>query len=399
MSLPWTERYRPKTLEHVVDNIEAIGKLTRWLRGWEKGIPAKRAAFLYGPPGIGKTASSEALANDFGYDFFELNASDFRTAKHIHSLVKQRSAMTTTLLERKRLVIIDEVEGVHKRADMGGLAELVEAVKTTRVPMILIANDYWNKILSRLRSVSIPIKFERPPIPDIVSRLRLICRSEGIRADEERLRRIAEQSGGDLRSAINDLQTLAEGREELRFRELEVGERDRKEEIFRVVRNVFQKIDVEKAIKQVYITPEDLFDWIYENAPYQLRNPEDLFRAMTALSEANIYLKRSWVDRMSRKYFYNLMTLGASLSGRGVGGPIWNPKKRRWALLAKTRTSREARRRVGRSIGRKCHVSGQKALREFEPFIRFIFKNNERMAVGLAKWLNLDTESVYYLKS
>lgn len=397
MPLLWTERYRPKTLSDVVDNREALDKLKAWLAGWEKGVPRKRAAFLYGPPGIGKTASSEALANDFQYDYFELNASDYRSADRIQRLIRRKVAMTTTLHKKRRLVIVDEVEGIHKRGDKGGLPELVEAIRRTRVPMILIANDYWNRILRDLRAVSEPTEFTRPPIPDIVARLKLICRKEGVKVNEDRLESVAEQSGGDLRSAINDLQTLVSD-ERLEPEELGMGERTRKERIFDVVRNVFQGRDIDKAFEQVYLRPEELFDWIYENAPYQLRSSESLAAAMDVLSEADVYLKRSWRERELRKYFYELMTRVASHSDRGGGGPIYSPGKRRGLLYARSWTEREARKRIAQRISQRCHVSPKKAWSEFAPFLRVIFRSNDEMASGLAEWLDLDPRSVTLLR-
>ena len=55
MYAAWTVKYKPKTLGEVVGHRNAIAELVSWLRSWEKGIPKKRAAFLHGPPGIGKT--------------------------------------------------------------------------------------------------------------------------------------------------------------------------------------------------------------------------------------------------------------------------------------------------------------------------------------------------------
>ena len=72
----WVVEHKPKSLKEVVGNRDAIQKFVNWVKSWEKGAPKKRAAFLYGPPGIGKTVTVEALANDFHMEFVEKNASD-----------------------------------------------------------------------------------------------------------------------------------------------------------------------------------------------------------------------------------------------------------------------------------------------------------------------------------
>jgi replication factor C small subunit len=76
-SLPWIEKYRPKTLDEVVDQEEVISSLKSILR--TKAIPHM---LFTGPPGVGKTATAHALARDlYGPKyiaqglFLEINAS------------------------------------------------------------------------------------------------------------------------------------------------------------------------------------------------------------------------------------------------------------------------------------------------------------------------------------
>ena len=79
MTLPWTEKYRPTTLDDFVDNNKAVKQLLDWLNSWQSKPPKKKAAFLYGPPGVGKTSIIEILAQKFDYDFIILDASNWRT--------------------------------------------------------------------------------------------------------------------------------------------------------------------------------------------------------------------------------------------------------------------------------------------------------------------------------
>ncbi|NIO37265.1 AAA family ATPase, partial [Candidatus Bathyarchaeota archaeon] len=74
---PWTVKYKPMTLNEVVGNQEAKAKIIEWIQQWEKKPPKKRALLLYGPPGIGKTATIEALAKDLDMELVESNASDY----------------------------------------------------------------------------------------------------------------------------------------------------------------------------------------------------------------------------------------------------------------------------------------------------------------------------------
>ncbi|HHH79843.1 MAG TPA: AAA family ATPase, partial [Thermoplasmatales archaeon] len=71
----WTEKYRPRTLEEVVGNREAKTLLRSWASKWNLGTPPKkRAVILAGKPGVGKTSSALALANEYNWTVIELNA-------------------------------------------------------------------------------------------------------------------------------------------------------------------------------------------------------------------------------------------------------------------------------------------------------------------------------------
>jgi len=79
--LPWVIKYRPKHVDEVVDQEEAKSQLLTWIESWLAGkVPSKRAALLYGPPGVGKTSLVEAIVRDYKLELLELNASDYRRA-------------------------------------------------------------------------------------------------------------------------------------------------------------------------------------------------------------------------------------------------------------------------------------------------------------------------------
>ena len=83
MYAAWSVKHKPKSLNEVVGNEEAIQRLLGWVKSWDIGVPKRRAAFLYGPPGIGKTVTVEALANDLDMELVERNASDYGTEEAV----------------------------------------------------------------------------------------------------------------------------------------------------------------------------------------------------------------------------------------------------------------------------------------------------------------------------
>ena len=83
MYAAWTVKHKPRSLTEVVGNEEAIQRLVTLVRSWNKGLPKRRATFLHGPPGIGKTVTVEVLANDLDMELVERNASDYRTEEAV----------------------------------------------------------------------------------------------------------------------------------------------------------------------------------------------------------------------------------------------------------------------------------------------------------------------------
>ena len=95
---PLSERWRPTKPEEVIGNRSALAELSEWAESWARpgGPPARRAAILAGPPGVGKTSAAWAIANARGWTVVEMNASDARNEEAI-GLVAGRASRTQTL--------------------------------------------------------------------------------------------------------------------------------------------------------------------------------------------------------------------------------------------------------------------------------------------------------------
>jgi replication factor C large subunit len=404
MYAAWTVRHKPKTLGEVVGNREAIAELIGWLKSWERGIPKKRAALLYGPPGIGKTVAVEALANDWNLELVEKNASDYRTQEAVQKFAGLASQYGT-LFGKKRLILFDELDGLTGREDRGGVGAIISVVKQARCPIILIANNAYDPRLSSLRYYCFLIQFKRPPARSVVKRLRQICEREGIEPKEEALKFIAQRSQGDVRSAINDLQALAQGKKRLTYEDISwLAHRDRKDAIFNVLRLIFYSKSCEAAktaIDMADVDPDMLFEWIYENMPYHLRDPEDLVKAMESLAIADLYRGRirqthNW--KLTR-YVIDFMTAGVAVARERTTPAGFVPLRfpERIKMLSRTKSERQMQSKICWKIKRRCHISAVRAIREFLPYLKVIFETNAEMASGIARWLDLDEAMVEYL--
>jgi replication factor C large subunit len=400
----WTVKHKPKSLAEVIGNKETIQKFVDWIKSWDKGIPKKRAAFLYGPPGIGKTVTVEALTYDFQMELVEKNASDYRTEDAINRFAGLASQYGS-LFGGKRIVLLDELDGLTGTADKGGVKAITDIAKTAQCPIILIANNAYDPRFSNLRNYCLLIEFKKPPAGEVTKHLKRICMGEGIQADEEALKFIAQRSGGDVRSAVNDLQALAQGKKSLTYEDVSwLGYRDRQDTIFNVLRMIIYGrtcLSAKQAVDMADVDIDMLFEWIYENVPEHLTDPHDLARAMDALSIADVYRGRirATQDWSFTRYVIDYMTAGVAMARQNTKAHGWIPFKfpARIQMLSRSKAERAMRLNIGHKIKRKCHISANRASKEILPFLKIIFKNNANMAAGLAKWLDLDAEMVEHL--
>ncbi len=203
----WTEKYRPRTLDEVVDHEEVISRLKRFVE--ERNIPH---LLFVGPAGVGKTTTILALAQDLygpGYMNFilELNASDERGINVIREKVKffARTAPMRSEVPFK-ILIMDEADSLTAAAQHALRRTMERYTKTCRFCLI---GNYSENIIEPIQSRCSVFRFGHLSERDIRERIRYIADCEGVKLLESGLDAILEASRGDLRKAINILQTAA----------------------------------------------------------------------------------------------------------------------------------------------------------------------------------------------
>jgi len=403
MNLPWTVKYRPKTPAEVAGNKIAIQQITDWLEAWPKSRPKKKALLLHGPPGTGKTVSVEAVANEQHFDLVEINASDKRNREALEKIVGAATRQSD-LFGRRRLILVDEVDGINLSEDRGAVDTIVRLVEETQTPVILTANDPWDPKIGPIRNATTMIEYKRLGLRDTIPYLKKICQREGVEVDEEALRLVVDRNRGDMRSILNDLQVLCSGRKRLTYDEASwIGFRDRKGTIFDALRVAFTSPTCLQARRAADISGMDLdmfFEWVYENAPRQLNDPRDLAGAMNALAEADLY--RARINRSNAwellPYVIELETAGVAMS-KEFTKPAWVPMKfpERIQLLSRTRKARSVQGELGKSIGARCHISSRRAISHYVPYVKFILDKNPAAGAGLVEWLGLTDDVREYL--
>ncbi len=403
-SYDWAEKYRPQTLAGVIGHPTAVGELRDWAESWLYGIPKNKALLLYGPAGVGKTSAAYALANDVGWEIVEINASDQRTAAKIEEVAGSGSRMET-LSGRKRLIIVDEADSIHGSADRGGEKAIIGVIKKTIQPIILTANELYD-MSPGLRGSCKVIQFKSVSSSSIGHIIRNITEKEGVVYGVGVIEKIVENANGDLRSAINDLQAISQGKTggigKIELSDVITSERDNRESIFNVLGKIFKGsniVEARKAAMDIDEDPESFIQWIDENLPLEYTKPEDLVRGYSYLERASLFLGR--VRRRQNygmwRYASVLMTSGmvVSRSTRYTGYTKFQfPSIRK--TLGQTKGVRALRDSVAKKIGTKCHVGKSFARSQLFQFFKMLMKD-ERHASSIAAALELEPEEISFL--
>jgi len=190
----WTEKYRPKSFDKLIGNAKAKKEIKQWINGWKKGEPQK-PLLLVGPPGTGKTTMAHLIAQEFS-DYVELNASDKRSYDIIMSTVGEASATRSFFDAGLKLIILDEVDGIHGNDDRGGTKAIGNIIKKGKHPLILAANDFYSKRLKTIKTKTNVIKIPRLHTNSIGAFLKKICREEGVKFDDDVIKSLLKDLQG-----------------------------------------------------------------------------------------------------------------------------------------------------------------------------------------------------------
>ncbi len=403
MAKSWTEKYRPKKLKNVAAQGRAKKEIKKWTRKWDRGIPDNRALLFYGPPGTGKSTAAEAIAKEMGWDLIEMNASDKRTRKEIERIAGSAASMGTLQGGNvKRLIVLDEADNVHGTSDRGGNKAMSKLLKDTLNPVILIGNDRY-EIPKGVRNKVKEVNFRRLRKSSIAKALRGIAKKEGIDAEEEALQMLGERANGDLRSAINDLQAIAEGRNAVKKEDITTNERDREIGIFKLLGKLKKTRDAREARDAFYDfdqSPEETIDWIEENLPKIMGNIPDLADSYEKLARADIFLGRARrkQDYHLWRYAADLMSAGIALSRKGKPGKgrFSYPSSRK--SYGRSKKQRRIRKNIASKISDELHVSSYRAIKNFIPYLGLIFKNNQGTGKLISEELGLKEEEIKYIQ-
>lgn len=383
--MQWVDKYKPKSEKEVVGQESNIAKL-------KDLVLQKKNVLIYGGAGNGKTSCVYALAKDLQFEVIESNASDYRTKEGINSLLGSASSCMS-LFKKGKIILIDEVDSLSFQ-DRGGAAAIAALLKSSSFPIVLIASNPWGSKLSGIRKGCELIEFKELSSSSVYSVLKSICEKEGVEYDEVDLKSMARRSSGDLRAAINDLQTSIIDN---KLDSIEADERERTENVFNALLLIFKSKNVGDCLNivdKLDIDFDELTLWLDENLPNEYSG-WDLARAYDRLSKADVFKGRIRRWQYWRYFVYQkvLMSAGIALAKREKKkGFVGYRRSNRILKMYIANIKYAKRKAIAGKLARAMHIGERQAIEEIEYLRNSIIKNND-----LVEELELSTDEVKWL--
>ncbi len=393
----FTYKYAPKNSQQVFGQEEAVSQLKDYITNYKS--KKQRAALLYGPIGNGKTSSVYALAKELKYDLLEINSSDLRNAESIRIFLDNALGQQSLFFTPK-LILIDEVDNISGRSDRGCIPALLKAIEKSKFPIVLTANDPFEKKMKALTKKCQMIEYQKLDHKVVSHVLQWVAEQEKIEVEHKAISSLARQTDGDLRGALIDFQSCSTKGNFVFDDVIKLSDRKRTESIFQALAIIFKSSTTKNALRaldDVDLDVREVFMWMDENLPKEYA-VKDLAKAYEHLARADVFYGRIKRQQHWRflVYIYNLLTAGVS-SAKTERNPNFIPYKRTMRLLKIWQANMKyaKKKEIAAKLAEKTHTSSRVAMQQV-PYFQAMFRKEVNQ--DLVQELELTDDEVAWLR-
>lgn len=377
----FSQKYAPASLEHFAGNKEAVLRAKQWALGFSLNSRGK-PLLVHGPPGCGKSALARALAKQLDWSIISIQPPE-PDQKDRWDATLASAFSGTSLFGLSTLVLVEDIDTWAASKSRSAITTLIAQLSDPHLPVLLTANDPYDRSLSSLRSHCELLALKAVNSSDISSVLRKMSEAEHLVISDDELKSIASNANGDLRAAISDLQARNPA-----------ASRERSKLVFEQVRAAFRSPTLRATRNlQISLAERDTVKlYISENMPAERPDLSDRAIGYNRLSRADVF------DGRIRRHQYwgylryssDLMLWGVSAS-RIHAGPAFVPYAFPSYIqkMGASKSRRALRASLSSKISPMVHTTTRRA-RDFIPLLQA--QTAAGLSVPLSLYYHLDEE-------
>jgi DNA polymerase III delta prime subunit len=174
-------KYRPKTLDEYIGNLELKKEIKSFVLNWNPNVPV---FIIEGPPGSGKTCLIESLANDLKLHLVKIDEDS----------INSFDPTSKSILDKNKIYLLQDI--------------VDDKIKNTKFPIFIETTEAW-KIKSKLNKAGINYRHSKINVDSglILKILKNIAEKENLDISLEELKFISNHNE-TITSAINSLETI-----------------------------------------------------------------------------------------------------------------------------------------------------------------------------------------------